>query len=317
MSDVQARTGTGFRQFFGLSRMTHSVLDVAHPSVGAALAAVVLGGPPSARTIILGLIAGFAGYTSVFALNDVFDLKEDREKMLRYQSDRKTFDIDSVGQRHPLAQGRLSYGAAVAWVASWGLLSLVLAFMLRPSCAVFLLGAFILEAAYCKLLRVTHWKGLLSGLMVGVGGLAGVWAITPVPGLGMVIVFFAWAFAWEVGCRNIPNDWSDIDEDVHLGIRTVPVRYGRKGASLISFVIVCATAVLGLVFPLVVPMPLGWAYTAATVLVSAYFLIIPAIRWQREQTTASALAFFNLACFYPLAVFVVLTIAILAGRGLV
>ena len=104
---------------------------------------------------------------------------------------------------------------------------------------------------------------------------------------------------------------------MHLGIRTVPVRYGRKGASLVSFVIVCATAVLGLVFPLVVPMPLGWAYAAATVLVSAYFLLVPAIRWLRDQTTASAMAFFNLACFYPLAVFVVLTISILVGRELV
>lgn len=59
MADVQARTRTGFREFFGLSRMTHSVLDVAHPSVGAALASVVLGGPPTARTIIVGLITSF------------------------------------------------------------------------------------------------------------------------------------------------------------------------------------------------------------------------------------------------------------------
>jgi 4-hydroxybenzoate polyprenyltransferase len=311
MADLQARTGAGFREFFGLSRMTHSVLDVAHPSVGAALAAVALGGPPSARLIILGLIAGFAGYTSVFALNDVFDLKEDREKMAQYRSDRTTFDIDSVGQRHPLAQGKLSYRAAIAWVASWGLVSLVLAFILRPTCAFLLLGAFILEAAYCKLLRVTHWKGLLSGLMVGVGGLAGVWAVTPEPRLGMVIMFFAWAFAWEVGCRNIPNDWSDLEEDVHVGIRTVPVRYGRKGASLISFVLICATAVLGLLFPLVAPMPLGWAYAAGTLLVSVFFLLVPALRWLREQTTPSALAFFNLACFYPLAVFAVLTLCVL------
>jgi 4-hydroxybenzoate polyprenyltransferase len=147
--------------------------------------------------------------------------------------------------------------------------------------------------------------------MVGVGGLAGVWAVTPEPRLGMVIMFFAWAFAWEVGCRNIPNDWSDLEEDVHLGIRTVPVRYGRTKASLISFVIVCATAVLGLAFPLVVPIPLGWAYAAGTLFVSVFFLLVPALRWLREQTTPSALAFFNLACFYPLAVFAVLTLSIL------
>lgn len=311
MADIHASPGARLRRFFGLSRMTHSVLDVAHPAVGGALAAAAIGGPPLPRTIILGLIAAFAGYTAVFALNDVIDLKADREKMAKYRANRDTFDLDSLGQRHPLAQGSLSYGAGVTWVAFWGLLSLVLAFLLRPICSLFLLGAFILEAAYCRLLRVTHWKGLLSGLMVGVGGLAGVWAVTPAPSPAMVIVFFAWAFAWEIGCRNIPNDWSDLEEDEHLGIRTVPVRYGRRRASLISFVIVCATAVLGILFPLVVPMPLGWVYAAGALVVSAFLLLLPAVRWLREQTGAAALAFFNMACMYPLGVFAVLAIVLL------
>ncbi len=310
MSNAQARPSVGFRQFFGLSRMTHSVLDVAHPAIGGALAAAALGGPPSARTIILGLIAAFAGYTAVFALNDVIDFKEDREKMAKYRMARETFDIDSLGQRHPMAQGSLSYGAGLSWVIFWGLLSLALAFLIRPVCALFLLGAFLLETAYCKLLRVTHWKGVLSGLMVGVGGLAGVWAVAPAPRPGMVALFFAWAFTWEVGCRNIPNDWSDLEEDVHLGIRTMPVRYGRKGASLMSFTIVCATALLGLLFPIAVPMPLGWVYAACAAVVSVFFLLIPAIRWLRAQTAAAALAFFNMACLYPLAVFVVLAVTI-------
>ncbi len=147
--------------------------------------------------------------------------------------------------------------------------------------------------------------------MVGVGGLAGVWAVTPSPRPGMVILFFAWAFAWEVGGRNIPNDWSDLEEDRHLGIRTVPVRYGRKAASIISFVVVCATALLGLLFPLVVPMPNGWAYAAAALVVSVIFFFVPAIRWLREQSGDSALAFFNMACFYPIAIFAVLTLAVL------
>jgi 4-hydroxybenzoate polyprenyltransferase len=311
MAEAATRQGLSFKQFFGLSRMTHSVLDVAHPAVGAALAAVILGGAPPARTIVMGLVAAFAGYTSVFALNDVIDLKVDREKMAKYRDDRQTFDLDSMGERHPLAQGGLSYGAGLAWVLAWGILSLVLAWFLRPICAGFLVGAVVLETVYCKLLRVTHWKGLLSGLMVGVGGLAGVWAVTPAPHLGMVIVFFAWAFTWEVGGRNIPNDWSDLEEDKHLGIRTVPVRYGQKTASIISFVIVCALALLGLAFPLVVPMPHVWLYLAAATAVTVIFLFVPAIKWLREQTAASALAFFNLACFYPLAIFAVLTAAVL------
>jgi len=48
----------------------------------------------------------------------------------------------------------------------------------------------------------------------------------------------------------------------------------------------------------------------APLIVSAYFLVLPAIRWLREQTTAAALGFFNKACFYPLAIFAVLTASI-------
>ncbi|HUW42056.1 MAG TPA: UbiA family prenyltransferase [Rectinemataceae bacterium] len=312
MADVRARQSIGFKQFFGLSRMSHSVLDIAHPAVGAALASVILGGAPPARTIVMGLIAAFAGYTSVFALNDVIDLKVDREKMAKYRDSRETFDLDSMGERHPLAQGSLRFGAGLAWVLAWGLLSLVLAYLLRPICALLLLAAVILEAAYCLLLRVTHWKSLLSGLMVGVGGLAGVWAVSPSPRLGMVLVFFAWAFTWEVGGRNIPNDWSDLEEDRHLGIRTVPVRYGQKNAMIISLAIGGAMAILGLLFPLVSPIPHAWAYLAAVLLVSVIFLLLPAIRWLREQTSASALAFFNMACFYPLVVFAMLAVSVLA-----
>jgi 4-hydroxybenzoate polyprenyltransferase len=311
MADAQARSLFGLKQFFGLSRMTHSVLDVAHPAVGGALAAAFLGGAPPARTIIIGLVAGFAGYTAVFALNDVIDVKVDREKMAKYRSDRAAFDLDSMGQRHPLAQDSLSYRAGVAWVAFWGLLSLVLAFLLRPTCAAFLLGALILETAYCKLLRVTHWKGLLSGLMVGVGGLAGAWAVTPSPPLGMVIVFFAWAFAWEIGGRNIPNDWSDLEEDRHLGIKTVPVRYGRKAASWISFAFVCAVVILSLLFPLVTPLPLALFYLVGAATAGILLLLVPLSRWLRRQTAEEALRFFNMACFYPLAVFAWLALSVL------
>ena len=311
MADVQTRPISGFRQFFGLSRMTHSVLDVAHPAVGAALAAALIGGKPSARTIIMGLVAAFAGYTSVFALNDVIDMKVDREKIAKLCADPGCFDLDSVGQRHPLAQGSLSYRAGVAWVVFWGLLALVLAFLLRPICALLLLGAVVLETAYCKLLRVTHWKGLLSGLMVGVGGLAGVWAVNPAPRLGMVLVFFAWAFTWELGGRNIPNDWSDLEDDRQLGVRTVPVRYGREASSWISFTLVCAIVILSLLFPLVVPMPHPMLYLALAVAVAVVFLLVPAYRWLRGQTTGGALSFFNMACFYPLVVFAVLALSVL------
>lgn len=119
----------GARKFFGLSRMTHSVLDIAHPAMGALL---VFGAFPAASTVVIGLMAAFAGFTAVFALNDVMDCSVDCEKMAKLTGKKECFDIDSVGYRHPIAQGALSFYAALGWVMIWGLLSLSLA---RSSCA--------------------------------------------------------------------------------------------------------------------------------------------------------------------------------------
>jgi 4-hydroxybenzoate polyprenyltransferase len=289
----------GVRKFFGLSRMTHSVLDIAHPAMGALL---VFGGFPNALTVVIGLMAAFAGFTAVFALNDVMDCSVDCEKMAKLTGIKECFDIDSVGYRHPIAQGALSFNAALGWVMIWGLLSLCLAFLLRPLCAALMVSALLLEIGYCRLLRVTHWKTILSGSMVAVGGLAGVYAVVAAPPAGFVFLFFAWAFAWEVGCRNIPNDWSDLEEDMAMKIRTVPVRYGRRVSTWVSFGLLCITVAASLLFPLVVPMKHAQIYDVGALAAGVILLIAPAVRWVRDQKMTSAMFLFNRACFYPLAV---------------
>jgi 4-hydroxybenzoate polyprenyltransferase len=205
----------------------------------------------------------------------------------------------------------MAFRTALAWVVFWGLSALCLAFVLNPVCAALMLVAVGLEMGYCRLLRVTHWKALLSGLMVAVGGLAGVYAVAGSPPPGLVLLFVLWAFAWEVGCRNIPNDWSDLDEDINLRIRTIPVRYGRRASSWISFVLLCVTVTSSLLFPLVVPVRHPLAYTAGALAAGGALLVVPAVLWLRRPRTESAMYLFNRACFYPLAVFTL--VAVLAA----
>jgi len=299
MANSATLSREGVRKFFGLSRMTHSVLDVAHPAMGALLA---FGAFPGASTVVIGLLAAFAGFTAVFGLNDVMDCRVDCEKMSTLTGKKECFDIDSVGYRHPIAQGALTFNAALGWVMIWGLVSLSLAFILRPLCAALMVAALLLEIGYCRLLRVTHWKAILSGSMVAVGGLAGVYAVAGAPSSGFVALFFAWAFAWEVGCRNIPNDWSDLEEDTLMKIRTFPVRYGRRASTWVSFALLCVTVASSLIFPLVVPMRHPLIYVCGALLAGAMLLIVPAVLWVRDQKMTSALFLFNRACFYPLAV---------------
>jgi len=63
--------------FFALSRTPHGLLDMCTPAFGALL---WLGQFPPIFTIIIGLITTFAGYTDVYALNDVVDYKVDKKK---------------------------------------------------------------------------------------------------------------------------------------------------------------------------------------------------------------------------------------------
>jgi 4-hydroxybenzoate polyprenyltransferase len=302
MESDRLAIGGRIRSFFGLSRMTHSVLDIAHPAVGAVM---VLGGLPGPTTVVVGLLAAFAGFTAVFALNDVMDCRVDCEKMSKYRKSGECFDIDSVGLRHPIAQGTLTFTSALVWVLFWGIGSLVLAYILNPVCSALMIVAAGLEVGYCRLLRVSHWKAVLSGLMVAVGGLAGVYAVSAQPAPRMVVLFILWAFAWEVGCRNIPNDWSDLEEDVHLGIRTIPVRYGRRVAAWISFSLLCVTVASSVLFPLIVPLRHPVLYLAGAAAAGGALLVAPAARWLRRGNTEAAMFFFNRACFYPLAVFTV------------
>ena len=298
-------SGERFRTFFGLSRMSHSILDMAHPGIGALL---VLGAFPDPPVLALGFLAAFSGFISVFALNDLMDWRIDTEKMAKYERALSSFDLDAMGFRHPIALGKLHFRAAFLWVVLWGLLSLGLAYTLRPLCAVILIAAVCLEIGYCRLLRVTHWKVLLSGSMVGIGALAGVCAITSSPPPGLVLLFFFWTFAWEIGGRNIPNDWSDLEEDVNLGIRTVPVRYGKIPSSRLSLFLISAVVIASLFFPMVTPMPSWITYEAGALAAGIFFLIFPALQWVSDQRTQSAMRLFNRACLYPLVIFAMIVL---------
>ena len=61
--------------FLALSRTPHGTLDMATPAMTALL---WYGGFPSLKIISLGLLTAFAGYTAVYALNDIIDYNIDR-----------------------------------------------------------------------------------------------------------------------------------------------------------------------------------------------------------------------------------------------
>jgi len=155
--------------FLALSRTPHGLLDICTPLL---VALLWLGHPPDSRIIVLGIIAAFSGYTAVYALNDIVDYRSDKKKISQAGFDRDASYLDGTRIRHPLARGHLRMSEAIAWAGCWAALSLVAAYLLNPVCALILVIGCILETGYCLLLRVSHLRTLVSGIVKTLGGLA-------------------------------------------------------------------------------------------------------------------------------------------------
>ncbi|HSO67747.1 MAG TPA: hypothetical protein VLP30_07820, partial [Desulfatirhabdiaceae bacterium] len=82
-----------YKIFMALSRTPHGVIDMATPCFAAL---IWLGEFPSFGVTLLGLITAFAGYTAVYALNDVIDYANDRMKLAQEISKRSGPDIDGI-----------------------------------------------------------------------------------------------------------------------------------------------------------------------------------------------------------------------------
>jgi len=284
--------------FLALSRTPHGLLDLAAPSLSALL---WLGGFPPAEVMALGLVTAFSGYTAVYALNDVVDYRVDRGKMQEAGGPAAQGDLDSVFVRHPLAQGMLRYREGMFWTLAWAALAAIGAYLLNPVCAFIFLLACFLEFSYCRLLKVTYLRGIISGLVKTSGPVAGVFAVDPDPAPAFLAVLFFWLFFWEIGGQNVPNDWGDLEEDRKLQARTIPVRFGTGGALRVILLSLGLSVALSLLPFWALPQESSRFYLVGALLAGTYFLVIPGYRLYRGKSSADAFALFNRASYYPLA----------------
>jgi len=297
-----------FKLFLALSRTPHGLLDLATPLLAALL---WLGRLPPGDVTTLGILAAFAGYTAVYALNDIIDYRADMEKIGQAGFARDVAYLDAAFVRHPLARGLLSLPEAVAWAGGWALVSLVAAYLLNPVCAFILVGGCILETVYCLLLKISQLRALVSGVVKTLGGLAAVFAVDHSPEPSFLLLLFLWLFFWEIGGQNVPADWHDIEEDAALAARTVPVVYGPRGASIIVLVTLTVSVVLSGFFLGLAPAGLPVLLLIAAQASGAFFLLWPAVRLFRSRDRKEAAVLFNRASYYPLSLLVLVAAALL------
>ena len=286
--------------FLALSRTPHLLIDLATPMAAALLC---IGRFPPISTIILGLITVFAGYASIYALNDVTDYELDRKRMGELPREQACFDLDCIFVRHPLAQGFITVGGGMMWTALWGLIALVGAALLNPVCAaIFVVGA-ILEMIYCRFYGYSQWKILIAATVKNLGGLAAIYAVNPDPPLQFIVIIFIWIGLWEVGGQNIPNDLVDMGEDRRLGGKTIPVVYGPSLSVLIMLITLIASFVMGLGLVFLSPLAFKGGYIVGAFIAGLLFLLIPLKRFLAEKDTTKAINLFNQASLYPVGIF--------------
>jgi 4-hydroxybenzoate polyprenyltransferase len=282
---------------FDMSRGRQALLSIAQPVLCALIA---LGGLPSVRVALLGMVAALAGELAVYSLNDVLDYRADAESLRAGKGDVTGFDIDTAFERHPIAHGHVSLSLGVAWVTFLCGVFAVSAWLLSPLCLLFFGVAVGLQVVYCLLRRVTWTKTIISGVMVGIGSLAGWVAVAPLS--GRALWPFLFLAAWETD-RNLTNDLADIESDSRVGLATVAHLYGpRVSAASVFGMMLVTVALAGL-------LPMPWPARALAVAGAIWSMAWPAWRLLRKPTPAMAAAHFNHVSVYPVIVVVALLLA--------
>jgi 4-hydroxybenzoate polyprenyltransferase len=187
------------------------------------------------------------------------------------------------------------------------------AWLLNPVCFFIFLAGGLLEVCYCLLWRVTPLRALINGIVKTLGSVAAIYAVNPQPSILFLIVFFAWIFFWEIGGQNIPNDWTDIEEDRQFNAKTIPVQLGPRRTGLLALACLVAAFFLTFLSMWVSPLPFGPFYLLAATALGAWLLLLPALRLVNANDRSQAMDLFNKASHFPLSMFGVVLVRVVLG----
>ena len=306
-----------------MSRAPVAIFVVAHAGLAAIFA---LGALPSLRIIGLGILASLTGTGALIGMNDLWDVELDKRK-IAYADDRQTLDLGSTFIHHPIARGTISMATGVIWVGLLSIASLALMEAIRPGLWPILMVIAVLVTLYSKLGPITYWKFLTVAAAVTLGAVAGWLAVAPgslasfsgwvtvIRSGGLTLALFsAWSFAWEIGGRNIPNDFNDVEEDRPLGTKTIPSVLGERLASRVVLVMLLATTVLSVMLVWSArwaSSPQLVAVLAGVAVLDVYMLLLPALGLAKEPTVPASVRLYNRSALYPLALLAVLMLSLL------
>ncbi len=304
----QTRSVEVIRALLGMSRVIVAIFVLAHAGLAAILAT---GAIPPLNTILIGSLACVFGTGALIGLNDLLDIDLDRRRFVEFpeggqagSSDADTgFDIGALFIHHPVARGIISVRTGVVWVAILAALSLVFIYQLKPTLWPIFIAIAIFVVLYSVLGKLSYWKFMAVASAVTLGALAG-W-LTVVDSVSLAFWLFAgWTFLWEIGGRNVPNDFNDMEEDALLGVKTIPVILGPQVASRVVFISLLFS--YGLSFPLFFAAGMSLFFVVGGALIGLYLLLIPAWQLWRDPRPSVSRRLYNRSAIYPLVLLVLL-----------
>ncbi len=138
-------------------------------------------------------------------------------------------DLDAQVARtrdRPVASGRISVKAALAFAVLLSLIGMLVLLQLRPLAQVVALVSLIPVAAYPFMKRITWWPQAWLGLTFNWGALVGWAAIAPLDAPEMWLLW-AGGIAWTLGYDTI-YALQDIEDDALAGIKSSARALGPK-----------------------------------------------------------------------------------------
>ena len=272
------------RHLLEMIKFSHTIFAFPFALMGATLAALANGQPPTAAQIGWICLAMVGARNAAMGLNRIIDARIDAE------------NPRTAGRQIPA--GIISLKEAWVFVISSTLLLLVAAWQLNPLCFYLspLVLAFFILYAYCK--RFTSLAHIVLGICLA-GAPLGAWIALRSTIEWPILVLALAVLVWVAGF-DIFYALQDLDFDRKQGLHSIPVRLGEKGAILLGKIL--HGLMVGLLLLLPQGLPLGMIYYAGIGVISLM------IAWEHHLVKPGDLskldaAFFNMNGYISVTIF--------------
>ena len=197
-------------------------------------------------------------------------------------------DLDARVERtrdRPVASGRISVKAALAFAVALALVGLVVLLQLRPLAQIVALASLIPVAAYPFMKRITWWPQAWLGITFNWGALVG-WAAVQQISVPMWLLW-AGGIAWTLGYDTI-YALQDIEDDALVGIKSSARALGARARSGVAGFYAVALILWGAAL---------WLVAGQSLAVLALLPLAAQFGWQvktlADTTPATALILFR------------------------